>query len=61
MTGHVDTFETSVNSENWPASSARTVPANAVNRVVEWWQRRSQPVTMSEEWLQEFRRSSRSY
>jgi hypothetical protein len=61
MTARVDTFETSVDSDNWPAS-ARTVPVNAVARVVEWWQwRRPHSLTMSEEWLQEYRRSSRSY
>jgi hypothetical protein len=62
MTAHVDTFETSVDSDNWPASYARTVPVNAVARVVEWWHgRRPHSLTMSEEWLQEYRRSSRSY
>jgi len=57
MTARVDTFE---NSESWPEASARAFPVNAVVRVVEWWQRRSYSLTMSEEWLQEYRRSSRS-
>jgi hypothetical protein len=58
MTARVDTLE---NSDNWPEAPARAFPANAVVRVVEWWQRRSCSLTMSEEWLQEYRRSSRSY
>jgi hypothetical protein len=54
MTVRADTFE--MNSESWSA-----IQSNAVVRILEWWRGRSVSLTMSEEWLQEHRRSTRSY
>jgi hypothetical protein len=59
MTVRADTFE--MNSESWSASPTRSVQSNAVVRILEWWRGRSVSLTMSEEWLQEHRRSTRSY
>ena len=60
MTVRADTFE--MDSESWSASPTRSVQSNAVVRILEWWWRgRSFSLTMSEEWLQEHRRSTRSY
>jgi hypothetical protein len=59
MTVRVDTLDTVLTgSSSRILPALRTLSAAAVVRLSEWWQRRS-ALVMSDEWMQEYRRSNR--
>lgn len=61
MTVRVETLQRSVDSQGWFVPFVRTYSVGAVIRLLEWWRPRPSTLEMSVEWLQEFRRSTRSY
>ena len=57
MTVRVETFDARVGSHSWLSPALVRFTATTTSRLLEWWQRRSSTLVMSEEWLHEFRSS----
>jgi hypothetical protein len=55
MTVRVDTINTRVNSQSWLVPALFLFSSTATSRLMQWWQRRSSTLVMSDEWLHEFR------
>jgi hypothetical protein len=58
MTVRVDTLDALVGSPSRLVPVLRTLSEAAMKRVMDWWEHRS-ALVMSDEWMQEFRRSNR--
>jgi hypothetical protein len=55
MTVRVETFDAPVGSQGWLSPALARLSAVTTSRLVEWWQRRSSTLVMSDEWMHEFR------
>jgi len=55
MTVRLETLDARVGSQGWLTPALFRISSTATGRLLEWWQRRSSTLVMSEEWLNEFR------
>jgi hypothetical protein len=55
MTVRVETLDARVGSQSWLTPALFRLSSTTTGRILEWWQRRSSTLVMSEEWLHEFR------
>ena len=55
MTVRVDTINARVNSQSWLVPTLFLFSSTATSRLMQWWQRRTSTLVMSDEWLHEFR------
>jgi len=55
MTVRVETLDGRVGSHSWLSPALVRLTAATTSRLLEWWQRRSSTLVMSDEWMHEFR------